>query len=176
MQDKDKTTHKPTSKVSRSDFALWHSPPTPTRPNLQDTNPPKTHGPTSSGLATMGQLGISRLAVLSLPRRPLHPPAPARRCPPPWVQAQEVATAIPLRPAPTPTSTGAATPPLPAGPRGGDAPAPSPPPVATFYPFQNFLSSESLSLQGIGSSRSGGIFRTRYPPILRWSQDFLSTS
>ena len=30
--------------------------------------PPQTHGPTGSGLATMGQLGISRLAVLSLPR------------------------------------------------------------------------------------------------------------
>ena len=31
--------------------------------------PPQTHGPTGSGLATMGKLGISRLAVLGLPRR-----------------------------------------------------------------------------------------------------------
>ena len=35
--------------------------------------PPQTHGPTGSGLATMGQLGISRLAVLGFPRRPSIP-------------------------------------------------------------------------------------------------------
>ena len=35
--------------------------------------PPQTHGPTGSGLATMGQLGISCLAVLGLPRRPSIP-------------------------------------------------------------------------------------------------------
>ena len=35
--------------------------------------PSQTHGPTGSGLATMGQLGISPLAVLGLPHRPSIP-------------------------------------------------------------------------------------------------------
>ena len=115
----------------------------------------------------MGQLGISRLAALGLLCRPsiprhllgavhLHGPRLKRR------QRRSLLGRLLCQ---HPRESAAQ--PLPAGPRGGDAPAPSTPPVATFFPFQNFYSSESLSLQGIGSSRSGGIFRTRCPPILR---------
>ena len=137
--------------------------------------PPQTHGPAGSGLATMGQRGVSCLAVRGLPRRVsiprrllgavyLHGPRPKRR------QRRSLLGRLLLRhPRDPPPRLFQPDP-------GGGTPQPQVPPVATFFPFQNFFSSESPSLQGIGSSRSGGIFRTRYPPILRRSQDFLSAS
>ena len=47
--------------------------PLPHTPPPTGHQPPQTHGPTGSGLATMGQLGISRLAVLGLLRHPSIP-------------------------------------------------------------------------------------------------------
>ena len=150
--------------------------------------PPLPHAPTSrtptspntrANRLRPGYHGPARNQLPSCPRPPpppLHPPVPAWRRPLPWVQAPEAAMAIPLRRAPAPSSMGVAAPPLPAGPRGGGRPSPKSPPVDTSYPFQNLCSSYFWSLQGIKSSRSGGIFSTRWPPILRCSQDFLSTS
>ena len=144
-------------------------------PHQQDTNPPNT---TASRLRP-GYHGPARSPLPSCPQPPplpLHPPVPARRRPRPWVLALEAATAIPLWQAPAPSSTGVAAPPPAAGSQGGGRPSPKSSPVDTSYPFQNLCSSSSWSLQGIRSSRRGGIFSTRYPPYLRRSQDFLSAS
>ena len=126
MQDKTSQHTKPTSKVSQSVLHRGAALPLPHAPTNRTPTPPNTR----ASRLRAGYHGPARSQSPRCPRPPpphLHPPAPARRRPPPWVQAQEAATAIPLRPAPTPPSTGSAAPPLPAGPRGGDAPAPSPP-------------------------------------------------
>ena len=147
---------------------LPHAPPT-------GHQPPPTHGPAGSGLATMGQLGIHRLAVLSLLRSPsiprrllgavhFHGSRLQRRQ---WRSL--LGGLLHHHPRESPPSSSSRTP-------GGGRPSPKSPPIDMSYPFQKLCSSYSWSLQGIGSSRRGGIFRTWWPPILRRSQDFLSAS
>ena len=82
--------------------------------------------------------------------------------------------AIPLGPAAMPTAMGAAAPPLTAGPRGGDAPAPSPPPLPCPTPSRTTAPLSPSASRASEVPEASGIFRTRCPPYLRRSRDFLS--
>ena len=147
-----------------------HAPPT-------GHQPPPHNGSASSERASVGQLGVSPLAVLllclphraSVPRHlfgavHFHGTRLQRR------QRRSLSGGL-LRP-----NQWESPPHLPRPDPGGGRPSPKSSPVYTSSPLQNRCSSTSTSLQGIGSSRRGGIFSTRYPPYLRCSRDFLSVS
>ena len=147
-----------------------HAPPT-------GHQPPQTHGLAGSGRASVGQLGVSPLAVLllhlprhaSVPRRLLgtvhfHGTRLQRR------QRRSLSGGL-LHHYPRESR-----PHLHGRIPGGGRPSPRSSPVDTSLPLQNLFSSSSLSCQGSGRSHSGCIFRTRYPPYLRRSRDFLSAS
>ena len=111
----DNSTHKPTSKVNQSVLRRSAALPLPHAPTNRRPTPPNTR-------ANRLRAGYHGPARNQSPRCPLPPPpylyplVPAWHCRPPWAQAQEAAVAIPLRPAPTPASTGSAAPPLWPGP------------------------------------------------------------
>ena len=131
-------------------------PPLPHTPNQQDTNPPNTR-PAGSGLATMEQLGVRCLAVLSLLH---HPSIPRRllgavhfhRTRLQGRQQQSLSGG-----APAPSSSGVATPPPAAGSRGGAIPAPSPPPSTPPPPSRTAAPptpGASKAAEGLGGAAS----------------------